>query len=340
MPYSVPDRAAGTALPWLKEEASVFGKGPLIVAGIKDADRFARAELSASILVGMDESGTAPDVGDIFDLYLTTMPMPPRPWVHVTDIAETVEALQNAVTANPVAAVTLLQVLRAQRGAPFEPALHIESLAYSTLLGGAEFRRWRAANPVTDGKRQEPNPEPAVVMERYGDKISIELARPENDNATTAEMRDALVEALRVARLDETITTVEIRGRGRVFCSGGALGEFGTAQDLAMAHQLRTVRSVALELHRLGSRSRIFIQGAAVGGGMEFAAAGHELIARSSAFFQLPEIAMGLIPGAGGTVTVARRIGWQRLAYIALTGARLRARTALAWGLIDRIDDA
>jgi enoyl-CoA hydratase/carnithine racemase len=339
MPYSVPDWVAGTALPWLKEEASVFGQGPLIVASVTEAGRLNRAELGASILVGVDESGAAPDVGDTFDIHLTTMPAPPRPWVHANAISETVETLQRAVAANPVAAATLIQVLRAQRGASFEEALHIESLAYSTLLGGAEFHRWRAANPVID-ENQPRNQEAAVVVERSEDILRIELSRPENDNATTAEMRDALVEALRVAQLDETITTVEIRGRGRVFSSGGAFGEFGTAQDLAMAHQIRTVRSVALTLHQLGARSRVLIQGAAVGGGIEFAAAGHELIAQSSAFFQLPEISMGLIPGAGGTATVSRRIGWPRMAYLTLSGARLRARTAQAWGLIDRIDDA
>ena len=340
MPYSVPDWAADTALPWLKEEASIFGKGPLVIADVTEASRIAalRTELGASIVIGVDESGAAADIGDIFDIGLTTAPEPPRPWVHVQSIPQTVASLHAAVAANPNAAVALIQVLRAQRGVEFEQALQIESFAYSTLLGGAEFRRWRAAHPASNTTVQ--SQEPPVVMERRGNTLGLELARPENENATTAEMRDALVEALRVARFDETLEAVEIRGRGRVFCSGGALGEFGTAQDLAMAHQLRTTRSVALELHRLGARAHVFIQGAAVGGGIEFAAAAQHVIAQPSAFFQLPEISMGLIPGAGGTVTVARRIGWQRMAYMALSGTRLRARTALAWGLVDRIGDA
>jgi enoyl-CoA hydratase/carnithine racemase len=84
----------------------------------------------------------------------------------------------------------------------------------------------------------------------------------------------------------------------------------------------------------------VVIQGGAVGSGLEFAAAAQEIVAAESAFFRLPEVAMGLIPGAGGTVTVARRVGWQRACYVALTGSRLRARTALAWGLVDRLVDA
>jgi hypothetical protein len=338
----IPDWVAGTALPWLSEEASVFGRGPLIVANVSESERLSacRAELGASVLIGVDESGAAPQAGDTFDVYLTAMAAPPKPWVYVQSIAETVMALQAAIGANPNAAVTLVQVLRAQQNRPFEHALHIESFAYSALLGGTEFRRWRAAHPHNNDEQKTREQETAVLVERKNGFMCIELARPANGNAMTAELRDALVEALRVARLDDTIGAVEIRGRGRVFCSGGALGEFGLAQDLAMAHQLRTVRSAALALHRLGARSRAFIQGAAVGGGIEFAAAAHEIIAHPSAFFQLPEISMGLIPGAGGTVTMARRIGWQRTAYMALSGARVRARTALNWGLIDRVADA
>ena len=338
----IPDWVAGTALPWLSEEASVFGKGPLIVANAPECERLraCRTELGASVLIGIDESGTAPQAGDVFDVYLTTMAAPQKPWVSVQSIAATVDALQAAIGANPSAAVTLVQVLRAQRHLTFEQALHMESFAYSALLGGGEFRDWRVAHRHDNDAQKMPEQGPAVVVERKGDTMCIELARPGGGNALTAELRDALVEALRIARLDDTIGSIEIRGRGRVFCSGGALGEFGMAQDLAMAHQLRTVRSAALALHRLGARSRAFIQGAAVGGGIEFAAAAHDLIAHPSAFFQLPEISMGLIPGAGGTVTVARRIGWQRTAYMALSGARIRARTALNWGLIDRIADA
>ncbi|MGB8365260.1 MAG: enoyl-CoA hydratase/isomerase family protein [Rhizomicrobium sp.] len=339
MPHAVPSWLTGIALPWLSEEASIFGRGPLIVADAAEAARLSacRSELVTAILVGVDEAGELPDTADVFDVLLTTAPAPPRPWVQVQSITDRLEALGTAVQANPSAAVMLIQVLRAQRDQAFETALLIESFAYSALLGGAEFHRWHAA---TLRQAKAPEQGPAVLIEREGSTARIVLARPGNGNALTAELRDQLVEALRVARLDDTIETVEIRGQGRIFCTGGALGEFGTATDLALAHQLRVVRSVALALHRLKAHSRVIVQGAAVGGGIEFAAAAREVIAHPSAFFMLAELSMGLIPGAGGTVTVARRIGWQRAAYMALSGVRLRARTALAWGLVDRLDDA
>src|SRR5262249_28388085 len=139
-------------LPWLLEETSVFGQGPLIVADVADAARLAgvRAELGAAILVGVDEGARVPEVGDVFDILLTTASSPPCPWVQVQEMASAVADLRNAVAANPNAAVTLVQVLRAQRNAAFEAALQIESWAYSSLLAGGEFRRWRTATPRGD----------------------------------------------------------------------------------------------------------------------------------------------------------------------------------------------
>jgi hypothetical protein len=339
MSSSVPSWLAGTALPWLHEEASVFGQGPLIIADVAQAASLEScgAELGAAIVIGVDEQGKAPEASDIFDVVLTTASSPPRPWVQVQSIANALESLSAAVKANPHAAVTLAQVLRAQRTVSFDAALLIESFAFSSLLGGSEFRRWHAG-----ASREPPALEvgPAVLVERDGDTLRISLARPGNDNALTAELRDQLVEALREARLDDSIETVEIMGLGRFFCQGGALHEFGMAEDLALAHQIRTVRSVAWAMHNLKARTRVKIQGGAVGSGLEFAAVAQEIVAGSSTFFSLPEVSMGLIPGAGGTVTVAKRIGRQRTCYMALSGAQVRARTALAWGLIDRIDDA
>ena len=62
-----------------------------------------------------------------------------------------------------------------------------------------------------------------------------------------------------------------------------------------------------------------------------------QVVAAEDAFFQLPEVAMGLVPGAGGTVSIPRRIGRQRTAYLALSGLRVDAATAHRWGLIDEI---
>ena len=339
MPYSLPSWLTGTAPPWLHEQASIFGDGPLIVSDINYASELEKRqdELHGAIVIGVDETGRAPAASDVFDVLLTTAASPPRPWVQVHALAEAVTNLSRAVRANPHAAVTLAQVLRAQKSLPFEDALLLESLAFSTLLGGAEFRAWRTANA---SQKSMPTSGPPLIVERDDGTMRIVLSRPGNNNALTPDMRDHLIEALREARLDDRVRQVEISAQGRVFSQGGVLDEFGTAGDLAAAHHVRMTRSVALALHQLGVPVRVTIQGGAVGSGIEIAAGAQDVVADASAFFMLPEVSMGLIPGAGGTVTIAKRIGRQRTCYLALSGIRLRAPTALAWGLIDRIADA
>ena len=77
--------------------------------------------------------------------------------------------------------------------------------------------------------------------------------------------------------------------------------------------------------------------GGCIGAGIELPAFGARLLAAEDAFFELPEVGMGLVPGAGGTVSLPRRIGRQRTAWMALSGLRVDAPTALAWGLVDEL---
>jgi hypothetical protein len=338
MPHPLPSWLSSSADPWAQEQASVFGDGPLLVADAHDGAKIvARSAFQGAIVVGVDDAGALPPAHDAFDILLTTAAAPPRPWVQVDAIAPALETLRAAIANNPHAAVTLGQVLRAQQTLAFVDALMVESFAYSTLLGGAEFRRWRAAKPRTAARAPSG---PALTVARADTTLRITLARPDDENALRPDMRDQLVETLRAAKADTTTRTVEIDAQGPAFCTGGAFDDFGTAADLALAHHIRTIRSVALALHQIEAHTRAIVQGAVVGGGLEFAAAAKEIIAHPAAFFRLPEVSMGLIPGAGGTVTVARRIGWQRTFYMALSGVHVRTRTARAWGLIDRIGDA
>jgi enoyl-CoA hydratase/carnithine racemase len=98
---------------------------------------------------------------------------------------------------------------------------------------------------------------------------------------------------------------------------------------------VRTTRSAARLLARLSDRVEARVHGACVGAGIELAAFAGRVVASEDAWFQLPELAMGLVPGAGGTVGLPRRIGRQRTAWLALTGARIGAAEAVEWGLVD-----
>ena len=134
---------------------------------------------------------------------------------------------------------------------------------------------------------------------------------------------------------DPSIAAVTVRGEGSCFSAGGELAEFGSAPDAPTAHAVRSIRSVAALLACCAARLTFQVHGAAVGAGAEMAAFGARVEASADAFFQLPELRYGLIPGCGGCVSIPRRIGRLRTAYLALSARRLDASTACRWGLVD-----
>ena len=251
----------------------------------------------------------------------------------VVDAAQARELVTN-IEATPLAAMVLVQLLRATEGLEVERALIIESFAYATLQGGTEFRRWLAQStrPAAD---PEIDPGPAVLVERKDSQLSLRLNRPTRRNALSVPMRDALVEALELVLADASITHVTLSGAGPCFSAGGELSEFGRVPDAATAHAVRSTRSVAALLARCASQLTAYVHGAAVGAGAEMAAFATRVEASADAFFQLPELRYGLIPGCGGCVSIPRRIGRLRSAYLALSGHRLDASTACSWGLVD-----
>ena len=100
---------------------------------------------------------------------------------------------------------------------------------------------------------------------------------------------------------------------------------------------MRSTRNAARLLAACAARVRAEVHGACIGAGVELPAFASHVVAHKDAFFQLPELQMGLVPGSGGTVSLPRRIGRQRSAYLALSGHRLDAKTAQAWGLVDEL---
>ncbi|MBS0366886.1 MAG: enoyl-CoA hydratase/isomerase family protein [Proteobacteria bacterium] len=243
-------------------------------------------------------------------------------------------ALRGPIAAAPLAAQVLVQVLRLTEEMDIEHALLCESLAYATLQGGGEFRRWLGQTPARASAPQEG---PAVLLQRTGSHLALCLNRPAQRNALSVQMRDALVEALELVSLDESIRSVSLSGAGACFSAGGDLGEFGSMQDTAEAHAIRTARPLAALLARCAGRLRVQVHGASVGAGVEMAAFARHVSASDDAWFQLPEIRYGLIPGSGGCVSIPRRIGRLRAGEMALSGRRVDAATALAWGLVDEV---
>jgi enoyl-CoA hydratase/carnithine racemase len=258
--------------------------------------------------------------------------------ITVDSVSATVDELTARCDRWPHASGVCDDVLRAVD--PLGPTLSgvmTESLAYSTLQAGPEFARWLSER----GPARVPEIADPVRVARDGDVVRIAFNRPQRHNAFSTDARAALLEALAVAQLDPSVTGVVLSGNGPSFCSGGDLAEFGTFADPASAHLARTRYSPALALDalaaRLGRACRAEVHGRVIGSGLEMAAFCGWVTARDDAVFGLPELALGLLPGAGGTVSVTRRIGRWRTAYLVLSGRTVGAPTALEWGLVDEV---
>lgn len=260
--------------------------------------------------------------------------------VRVPSVPAALAVLDERVARWPHAAAICADVLRAvDVTAPAYPGVITESLAYSTLQAGPEFARWLAERgPAVMPQDAEP-----VAVSRSGDTLRIAFNRPKRHNAFSTAARAGLLEALTVAALDTGIDEVVLTGNGPSFCSGGDLAEFGSFADPASAHLARTRHSPALALdaltRRLGPAVRAEVHGQVLGSGLEMAAYCGHVSARSGATFALPELALGLLPGAGGTVSITRRIGRWRTAYLVLSGQSIDTRTALDWGLVDAVTE-
>ncbi|WP_082944698.1 enoyl-CoA hydratase/isomerase family protein [Mycobacterium sp. 852013-50091_SCH5140682] len=258
--------------------------------------------------------------------------------VTVDSVEQTLRVLAQRCERWPLAAAVCDDVLRSlDVAAPAFGGLITESLAYSTLQSGPEFARWlHERGPATAPLLPDP-----VQTDRDGNTLHIRFNRPQRHNAFSTDARAALLEALEVARLDPSVDEVVLSGNGRSFCSGGDLAEFGSFEDPATAHLARTRHSPALVLDaltgRLGRRCRADVHGQVLGSGLEMAAFCGWVSAHPQATLGLPELTLGLIPGAGGTVSITRRIGRWRTAYLVLTGRSIDAATALDWGLVDEI---
>lgn len=283
--------------------------------------------------------GAAPTRGlEDFDILLSADPCAPAPWVGLSSdgLDDAIAQIRSVVDRQPVAAAVAAQVHRMTLKLTFEEAISLESLSYSMLLRSEGFRAWRGANPA---RRRADEDQPRVRLTREAGALLIGLTRPGARNAFDARMRDELVEALGFALVDPDAVPVILSGDGPNFSAGGDLGEFGQAADPGQAHAIRVLRSAARLVNHLGPRITARLHGACVGAGVEVPAAAGRVIARAGTTFRLPELSMGLIPGAGGTATIPRRIGRQRACYLAISGAELDLPTALAWGLIDGPDE-
>ena len=148
-------------------------------------------------------------------------------------------------------------------------------------------------------------------------------------------LRTALFKAFRDAMADAKVTAIVLTGAGRMFSAGADISEFGTPKSMKPPSLPEIINMIeAAEKPVVAA-----IHGNALGGGLELALGCHYRVAQGSANLGLPEVSLGIIPGAGGTQRLPRVIAVERALDMIVSGKPIKAVKADELGLVDSLAD-
>lgn len=171
-----------------------------------------------------------------------------------------------------------------------------------------------------------------VELKQDGDILLVTINNPPV-NALGAAVRQGLVAAMEQADASDAVKAVVIVGQGKAFIAGADIREFGKPP---VAPFLPDV------CNRIEACSKLVVavvHGPALGGGLEIAMSAHYRLALPGAKVGLPEVSLGLTPGAGGTQRAPRLMGVKAAAELMLSGKPIGAQAALAAGLVDKLEE-
>jgi len=174
-----------------------------------------------------------------------------------------------------------------------------------------------AINPVTD-------------LSNDGEIAIVTLNSPPV-NALSANVRDGLVEGFRQAKADPDVKAIVLICEGRTFIAGADISEFGGQMKGA------SLFDVQKEIEESPKPVVAAIHGTALGGGLEVALCAHYRVAVPSAKCGLPEVNIGLLPGAGGTQRLPRIAGVEKALEMVTSGQHVPAKQCLDMGLVDEL---
>ena len=172
-------------------------------------------------------------------------------------------------------------------------------------------------------------------QKRKSGVMLIELNRPEKRNALNNATLQALVDLLKNIEADSSIKTVVITGNEHCFAAGADLNELAALDVVSIQQDQRPL--LWKQIDEFSKPIIIAVNGFAFGAGFELALHGDIVLTGENAQFALPEIGLGMLPGAGGTQRLARLVGQQLSMRWAMTGERISAQTALQHGISSQI---
>jgi enoyl-CoA hydratase len=167
---------------------------------------------------------------------------------------------------------------------------------------------------------------------------TITIDRQKKLNALNPEVIDELGEAFRSLENDDAIGAVILTGAGeKAFVAGADIGVLAEMDSLSGVEVSRQGQEVFRAIESFPKPVIAAVGGYALGGGCELALACHLRIASDNARFGLPEVGLGIIPGYGGTIRLARIVGLGRALELTLTGEMIGAEKAEAMGLVNAV---
>jgi enoyl-CoA hydratase/3-hydroxyacyl-CoA dehydrogenase len=163
------------------------------------------------------------------------------------------------------------------------------------------------------------------------------LNRPNRANAFNADFMTEINKALGELEKDENVRCVVITGAGANFCGGADFAAFALGEMDAAFNFSEAPHEVFTRIETYTKPVVAAINGPAMGGGLELALACDIRIMNKTAMVRLPELTLGLLPGAGATQRLGRLIGWARAKEMVLLSDPVNADKALAWGLVNYV---
>lgn len=171
-----------------------------------------------------------------------------------------------------------------------------------------------------------------VELKQDGDVLLVSVNNPPV-NALGAAVRQGLMAAMEQADASAAVKAVVIVGQGKAFIAGADIREFGKPPVQPF------LPDVCNRIEACSKPVVAVIHGAALGGGLEIAMSAHYRLALPGAKLGLPEVSLGLVPGAGGTQRAPRLMGVKAATELMLSGQQIGAKAGLAAGLVDKLDD-
>ncbi len=175
-------------------------------------------------------------------------------------------------------------------------------------------------------------------LDREDEIAILTIDRQRKLNALNAQVMSEVSEAFEALRDDESVRGVILTGGGqKAFVAGADIGVLAEMTPLGAVEVSRQGQEVLAAIERFPKPVLAAVGGFALGGGCELALACHLRIASTNARFGLPEVTLGILPGYGGTIRLARIVGLGRALEMTLTGEMIDAETAERYGLVTRV---